>query len=94
MRAAKVDRNHPEIVKALRHAGATVQSLAMVGNGVPDLLVGFRGQTFLMEIKDPLRYPSEQKLNEEQVKWHASWTGKPPEVVKTIHDALRVIGLE
>lgn len=34
MRAAKIDRNQPEIVAALKRCGATVQSLASVGDGV------------------------------------------------------------
>ena len=46
---AKVDLNQTEIVQALRQAGATVQSLAAVGKGVPDLLVCFRNKLYLME---------------------------------------------
>ena len=46
-RAAKIDSNHAEIVAALRGIGAYVMSLASVGGGCPDLLVGFRGHTFL-----------------------------------------------
>ncbi|HJP47915.1 hypothetical protein [Acinetobacter venetianus] len=42
-RAAKIDANQTEIVKALRKFGASVQSLASTGKGCPDLLVGFRG---------------------------------------------------
>jgi hypothetical protein len=38
-RAAKVDANHGEIVKALRSAGCGVLDLSAVGNGCPDLLV-------------------------------------------------------
>ena len=38
--APRVDRNHSEIVDALRQAGASVQSLVKVGDGCPDLLVG------------------------------------------------------
>lgn len=40
MRAAKVDKNQPEIVEALRAEGAVVQHLHAVGVGCPDLLVG------------------------------------------------------
>ena len=50
-RAAKVDGNQAEIVSALRQVGAEVQSLASVGQGVPDLLVGFRSRNFLLECK-------------------------------------------
>jgi hypothetical protein len=48
MRAAKIDANQEAVVLALRSAGATVQSLAGVGKGVPDLLVGYKGQTLLI----------------------------------------------
>jgi hypothetical protein len=50
-RAAKVDANQTEIVQALRQIGAVVQSLAAVGNGCPDLLVGYRNRLFLLEFE-------------------------------------------
>ena len=50
--AAKIDSNQNEVVNALRKAGASVQSLAALGKGVPDLLVAIRGVNLLMEIKD------------------------------------------
>ena len=51
-RAAKVDDNHREIVRALRDCGATVQDLSPVGAGCPDILVGWQGRNHLIEIKD------------------------------------------
>jgi hypothetical protein len=56
-RAAKVDANHADIVKALRAAGCGVLDLSKVGNGCPDLLV-HAGVTVLMEIKDGSKPPS------------------------------------
>jgi hypothetical protein len=50
-RAAKVDANQREVVAALRGAGATVQLLHAVGEGCPDLLVGYRGGNYLLEVK-------------------------------------------
>ncbi len=74
-RAARVDANHALIVAGLRACGATVQSLAAVGDGCPDIVVGHRGRNLLMEIKDGSRVPSERKLTTDQVKWHADWRG-------------------
>jgi hypothetical protein len=74
-RAARVDANHQMIVGGLRACGATVQSLAPVGAGCPDLLVGHRGRNLLLEIKDGRRPPSERKLTPDQQKWHADWQG-------------------
>lgn len=105
-RAARLDRNQPEIVEALRNAGCTVQSLAAVGCGVTDLLVGkptkmvacgmdapfvATRDLILMEIKDWAKPPSARKLTEDQVKWHAEWAGAPLVVVETVEQALEAI---
>jgi hypothetical protein len=91
-RAAKVDRNQSEIVAALRDAGASVQPLHTVGQGVPDLLVGHRGVNYLLEVKDGLLPPSERRLSDAQEKWHPAWRGAAS-VVTSIDDALRAIGV-
>jgi hypothetical protein len=93
MRAARIDANHEQVVLALRTAGATVQSLAAVGQGVPDLLVGFQGKTLLMEIKDGNKTPSERRLTEAQLKWHGAWRGGPLAVVDGVDAALRMLGV-
>jgi hypothetical protein len=93
MRAARVDQNHDQVVIALRSAGATVQSLAGVGKGVPDLLVGYKGQTLLMEVKDGFKPPSKRSLNEDQLRWHGSWKGGALAVVDSPDAALRMIGV-
>lgn len=90
-RAAAVDANQPEIVAALRKAGATVQPLHGVGEGCPDLLVGYRGKNWLLEVKDVNKPPSKKKLNERQVEWHDGWKGHVA-TVETSGAALAVIG--
>ena len=92
MRAKKVDLNQMEIVATLRKVGATVQSLATVGNGCPDLLIGFQGINYLMEIKDGDKVPSAQKLTPDQVKWHIEWCGEV-HIVRSVEDALKVLVL-
>jgi Holliday junction resolvase len=93
MRAAKIDANHEQVVSALRAAGASVQSLAGIGKGVPDLLVGFQGKTLLMEIKDGRKTPSERRLSEDQVRWHGAWRGGPLAIVDGVDAALRMLGV-
>ena len=93
MRAAKIDANQEAVVTALRAAGATVQSLANVGKGVPDLLVGYKGQTLLMEVKDGFKAPSARLLTEDQLKWHGAWKGGALAVVDSPDAALRMIGV-
>lgn len=92
MRASKVDANQPEIVMALRYAGASVQHLHGVGSGCPDLVCGYRGQNYLIEVKDGSKPPSGRALTSDQVAWHGDWKGSVS-VVKNIDEALRVIGV-
>jgi hypothetical protein len=92
-RAARIDANQEQIVSALRAAGASVQSLAGVGVGVPDLLVGYQGKTLLLEIKDGKKPPSERRLTEDQLKWHGAWRGGPLAVVDSVDAALRMLGV-
>lgn len=92
MRAAKVDANQREIVAALRDVGASVMPLHTVGQGCPDLAVGFRGQNWFIEIKDGAKSPSDRKLTPAQVEWHGAWRGQV-DVALTAEDALSIIGL-
>ena len=93
MRAAKIDANQEKVVDALRAAGATVQTLATVGKGVPDLLVGYQGKTLLLEVKDGRKPPSARRLTEDQLKWHGAWRGGPLAVVDGPDAALRMLGV-
>lgn len=92
-RAAKTDANQTEIVEAMRKAGATVQSLAAVGQGVPDLLVGYRNRTALVEVKDGSKPLSARRLTPDQQQWHQNWTGGTLAVVPDVDAALRVLKL-
>ena len=89
-RAAKIDDNQNEIVKALRQSGASVQTLAAVGQGVPDILVGYRGRNLCVEIKDGGKCPSKRKLTADQVKWHSEWKGQVC-VVESVDEAVALI---
>lgn len=91
-RAARTDSNHAEIVEALRRAGASVQSLAAVGSGCPDLLVGHRGRNVLLEVKDGSKSPSRRKLTPDEHVWHARWNGQVV-TVESVEQALKAVGL-
>lgn len=85
-RAAKVDLNQAEIVSALRAVHAEVEPLHFVGHGVPDLLVSYQGQNFLLEVKH-----GNGDLTPDQKVWHRKWVGQV-DVVRTPAEALAVIG--
>lgn len=87
----KVDDNHKQIVKGLRSIGATVRSTAAVGFGFPDLAVGWAGQTWLLEIKDGAKSPSQRRLTEAESVFHEEWKGHAA-VVNSLDEALLAIG--
>lgn len=90
MRATKIDANQPEVVKAMRAAGASVQHLHSVGAGCPDLLCAVDGIAFLVEVKDGSKVPSAQKLTPDQVEWHGSWKSVV-HVVNSVDAAIAVV---
>jgi len=86
MPARKVDDNQFAIVDALRRVGANVLSLAAVGKGCPDLLIGYAGDIYLLEVKG-----EKGKLTPAQRLWHKVWENYV-DVVRSEEEALRAIG--
>lgn len=88
MRFGRRDSTHLEVKGALRAVGASVFDTADVGQGFPDLVVGYRGRTYLLEVKAP-----GGKLQESQKRFAATWRGAPFIVVHSRAEALEAIGL-
>lgn len=84
-RDAKVDQNQREIIDALRRVGASVYPLHFAGKGCPDLIVGFRGRNFLLEVKT-----ERGRLNAEQRDFHQAWRGQVA-VVRSRREAVEAI---
>jgi hypothetical protein len=80
----RVDANHEVIVEAFRKMGWSVQSLAEVGNGCPDLIVGKHFQNLLVEIKGPKGI-----VTMDQMQWAANWKGSM-RLVRTVADVEQV----
>ena len=86
------DSNEPAIVMALVRAGATVVKL----DTPCDLLVGFRGETYLLEVKrppGPRGGTHNRKLSASQEKFVSMWNGAPIHVVTSAEQALDVLGV-
>jgi len=83
--AARVDANQDQIVSALRAAGAYVWIISLP----VDLLVGFRGHTFLVEIKST----SKKRLTGLQDDFFENWSGSTLSRIDSPEAALRMIGV-
>lgn len=88
MRHGKRDLNHGEIKQALLACGCSVLDLADTGNSVPDLLVGRHGRSFLLEVKSPTG-----KEKPGQIEARQAWCGDRWAVVRSVQDALRIVGI-
>lgn len=80
----RVDANHKLIVEAFRACGWSVTSLAQVGRGCPDLVVGKGGRNLLVEVKPP-----KGKLTPDEERWRAAWQGQVC-IVRTVEDVVRL----
>lgn len=78
----RLDENHAAIRAALEREGATV-----VPDGPLDLLVGFRGANYLLEVKT-----ATGKLRVKQEGFVRRWKGQVA-VVRTADEALAAIGV-
>jgi hypothetical protein len=90
--AARSDSNRQAIVDALRTAGAVVYDLRRP----VDLLVAFRGNTILVEIKRPAGPrggTAGRKHTKAQSEFMATWVGGPVATVDSPEAALRAIGV-
>ena len=84
-RAARVDANQAQIVSALRAARAYVWII-----GLPvDLLVGYKGHTFLVEIKNGPK----KRLTGLQTDFFENWSGSTLARIDGPEAALRMIGV-
>ena len=73
---AKTDLDQSELAQAARAWGASVQLLHRVGQGCPDLLIGYTSKNgkrvnLLVEVKT-----MDGDLNERQREWHEGWRGQ------------------
>lgn len=81
----RVDSNHHELVQAARGIGASVLSLANLGNGAPDLLIGFRGKNYLVEVKT-----ERGKMTADEMQFMVTWNGQN-NIVRTCDQLLDLL---
>jgi len=86
MKYGKRDVTHKNVVLAARNVGASVLDLGDVAGGVPDILVGYRGRMFLVEIKT-----GNAKPRANQVAWHEAWRGGSVLVWRSADDVVSFI---
>ena len=82
-RFKKRDANHKDICMWFKNLNCSVLDLHTVGFGCPDILVGFGGETLLVEIKS-----KSGELEDSQNKFINEWRGGKVHVVRTVEDVI------
>ena len=83
----RVDENQKQIIHTFIALGASVLNLSRVGEGCPDILVGYRKHSVLCEIKRD----SKAAYTESQVKFMQGWRGGPVSRIDSVDAAIRLI---
>jgi hypothetical protein len=81
----KPDSNQESIIQALRSINAIVVIVSRVPHFV-DLVVGYRGKTYLLEIKE-----KGKELRKSQDKFFSEWTGDTLAIIRTPQEALELV---
>lgn len=88
--AKRVDANQGAIVEALRRCGATVAITSSLGDGFVDIVVGYGGRNYLVEIKDGSQPESAQKLTPDEKAFHEKWRGQIA-VIRSVQEAINFL---
>lgn len=83
----RVDENQRAISHTFIAMGASVLNLSTVGRGCPDLLIGYRGVSCLVEVKSS----DKTSYTEPQIKFMQEWRGGPVSRVDSVDAAIRLI---
>lgn len=83
---ARTDANQAALVAHAKAFGASWLSLAPLGNGVPDGLLGLHRHTFLVEFKT-----EKGSLTPDQRDFIQLWRGSPVYVLRTTEDVERLL---
>lgn len=90
-RAARRDANQGEIVGVFASLDCSVLDIASTPCGF-DLVVGYKTQAILVEVKDGSKPPSARQLTPNEHSAHLNWRG-PKAIVKNNEEAVAVAKL-
>ena len=85
--AKRVDENQNQIIHTFIALGASVLNLSRVGQGCPDILVGYKKHSVLCEIKRN----EKSAYTEPQIKFMQNWRGGPVNRIDSVDAAIRLI---
>ena len=89
-RRSRIDANQPAITRAMRQLGAVVTPIHTLGKGVPDLLVSWRQNWFVIEVKDGAKPPSDRQLTPDEREWIGAQKA-PVHIIESVEQAVSLL---
>lgn len=87
----RTDANQKDIMDKLRCIpNLSVISTHTIGKGFPDIIVGYKGKNFMIEIKDGNKPPSRRKLTSDELVFKMKWKGQI-DVCNSFEDVFELI---
>jgi hypothetical protein len=87
----RTDANQKHIVEMVRKLpGASITSTHIIGKGFPDLVIGYKGINYLIELKDGAKPKSQKKLTPDEVEFHLKWNGQIA-ICENFEDILKIL---
>lgn len=87
----RTDANHKQILQLLKRIpNLSVFSTHILGKGFPDIVIGYKGINYLVEIKDGNKVKSQKKLTEAETKFHEQWKGQIM-IAENIDEILKIL---
>ena len=87
----RTDANQKQIVELVRMLpGASITSTHTIGKGFPDLVIGYKGINYLIELKDGSKPKSQKKLTPDEVEFHMKWNGQIA-ICENFEDILKIL---
>jgi len=83
----RVDENQKQLVHTFIALGASVLDLSRVGQGCPDLAIGYKGKMVLVEVKSS----NKANFTEPQLKFIGKWKGGAINRIDSVEGAIRLI---
>lgn len=87
---SRKDSNHKQIVDGLRRYGATVLDTSQLKNCF-DILVGYNGVNYIIEIKDGKKSKSQTKLTDGEKDFKNTWKGGKYHIAYSLDQAIEII---
>lgn len=90
-RSFRKDKNQSSIIRSLKKINASVVDASNIGNGFPDLIIGYHKKTYLIEIKNKDNWYGKKGGSTSQKTFRTDWKGDQIYVFSSIEEIIELL---